>query len=129
MRVDLTWQVIAPGGDLRIAVLVWQPSALQYFHTRRDRIEVLTAEERRYGDRRIRVVLCRKGGQVNGKHTDRLYREAGLAVRGRRRNASDLRGADRCPSRLQWVLLVDGLWGGCGLLPNLVPNRTRVCGC
>jgi putative transposase len=49
------------------------------------RIQALAAEKRRYGYRRIQVLLRREGWQVNWKRTYRLYREAGLAVRRRKR--------------------------------------------
>jgi putative transposase len=50
-----------------------------------ERIAELAGEKRRYGYRRIHVLLRREGWQVNRKHTYRLYREAGLAVRRRKR--------------------------------------------
>ena len=49
------------------------------------RIGDLAAEKRRYGYRRIHVLLRREGRPVNHKRTYRLYREAGLAVRRRKR--------------------------------------------
>ena len=51
----------------------------------RERIGELAAEKRRYGYRRIHVLLRREGWQINRKRTYRLYREAGLAVRRRER--------------------------------------------
>lgn len=51
----------------------------------RERIGELAGEKRRYGYRRIHVLLRREGWQVNRKRTYRLYREAGLAVRRRKR--------------------------------------------
>ncbi len=50
----------------------------------RDRICELAGEKRRYGYRRIHILLRREGWQVNRKRTYRLYREAGLAVRRRK---------------------------------------------
>jgi putative transposase len=44
----------------------------------RERIGELAAEKRRYGYRRIHVLLRREGWAVNRKRTYRLYREAGL---------------------------------------------------
>lgn len=41
--------------------------------------------KRRYGYRRVHIVLRREGWAVNRKLTYRLYREAGLAVRRRKR--------------------------------------------
>jgi putative transposase len=51
----------------------------------RERIRELAGEKRRYGYRRIHVLLRREGWTVNRKCTYRLYREAGLAVRRRKR--------------------------------------------
>jgi putative transposase len=51
----------------------------------RARISELAGEKRRYGYRRIHVLLKREGWSVNRKRTYRLYREAGLAVRRRKR--------------------------------------------
>jgi putative transposase len=51
----------------------------------RDRIGELAGQKRRYGYRRIHVLLKREGWKVNRKRTYRLYREAGLAVRRRKR--------------------------------------------
>jgi putative transposase len=51
----------------------------------RQRISELAGEKRRYGYRRIHILLRREGWTVNRKRTYRLYREAGLAVRRRKR--------------------------------------------
>src|SRR5215469_12199493 len=51
----------------------------------RQRICDLAGEKRRYGYRRIHVLLRREGWPVNRKRTYRLYRDAGLAVRRRKR--------------------------------------------
>jgi putative transposase len=45
----------------------------------------LAAEKRRYGYRRIHVLLRREGWYINRKRTYRLYREEGLAVKRRKR--------------------------------------------
>src|SRR5204863_1916835 len=50
-----------------------------------ERICELAGEKRRYGYRRIHVLLRREGWRVNRKRTYRLYRDAGLAVRRRKR--------------------------------------------
>ena len=49
------------------------------------RIAELAAAKRRYSYRHIPVLLSREGWTVNVKKTYRLYREAGLAVRRRKR--------------------------------------------
>ena len=51
----------------------------------RDRICEIAAQKRRYGYRRIHIKLRREGWRINRKLTYRLYREAGLAVRRRKR--------------------------------------------
>ena len=51
----------------------------------RVRIAEIAAAKRRYGYRRVHIVLRREGWHVNRKRTYRLYREAGLAVRRRKR--------------------------------------------
>lgn len=51
----------------------------------RTRIEEIAAEKRRYGYRRVYLRLRREGWMVNRKRVYRLYREAGLAVRRRKR--------------------------------------------
>jgi putative transposase len=51
----------------------------------RERICDIAAVKRRYGYRRVHILLRREGWSVNRKLTYRLYREAGLAVRRRKR--------------------------------------------
>ena len=48
-----------------------------------DRLRELAAERRRFGYRRLHVLLCREGWVVNHKRVYRIYREAGLSVRRR----------------------------------------------
>ena len=50
-----------------------------------ERMSEIAAVKRRYGYRRIHVLLRREGWEVNRKKTYRLYRELGLAVRRRKR--------------------------------------------
>ena len=49
------------------------------------RIVEIAYERRRFGYRRVQMMLRREGVVVNHKRTYRLYREAGLAVRKRRK--------------------------------------------
>lgn len=51
----------------------------------RERITEIATQKRRYGYRRIHVLLRREGWRINHKRTHRLYQEAGLQVRRRRR--------------------------------------------
>ena len=50
----------------------------------RGRLRELAAERRRFGYRRLHVLLRREGITINRKKTQRLYREEGLTVRRRR---------------------------------------------
>ncbi|SEP01887.1 putative transposase [Rhodopseudomonas pseudopalustris] len=50
----------------------------------RARLRELAAEQRRFGYRRLHVLLRHEGHVVNRKKTQRLYREEGLSVRRRR---------------------------------------------
>ena len=51
----------------------------------RRRLRELAAVRRRWGYRRLHVLLCREGMQVNHKRVYRIYREEGLSVRRRKR--------------------------------------------
>ena len=60
------------------------------------RLRELASERRRYGYRRLAVLLRREGFVVNHKKVYRLYRDEGLAVRRvRRRKRKKLAGAER----------------------------------
>ena len=50
----------------------------------RERLRSLAAERRRFGYRRLHILLRRDGVLVNRKKTQRLYTEEGLTVRKRR---------------------------------------------
>jgi putative transposase len=63
------------------------------------RLTVLAGRKRRYGYRRLHVLLCREGWRINRKRTYRVYRAAGLMVRRRKRIAGIERqdiGSCRC---------------------------------
>ena len=51
----------------------------------RERLVALAREKPRYGYRRLHVLLGREGEQVNHKRVHRIYREAGLALRRKKR--------------------------------------------
>lgn len=59
----------------------------------RERLRTLAGEHRRYGYRRLHILLRREGLAINHKRTYRLYREEGLAVRTRKRRR--LKGRER----------------------------------
>jgi hypothetical protein len=51
----------------------------------RERLVTVTRENPRFGYRRLHVLLGREGEQVNHKGAHRIYREAGLALRRKKR--------------------------------------------
>ena len=100
----------------------------------RNRIAELAAQKRRYGYRRIQVLLRREGWSVNHKKTYRLYREQGLAVRKRKRKRIGL--AERQPLPMptgpnqSWSMdyVADGLIDGRKLrVLAIVDDYSREC--
>lgn len=98
------------------------------------RIEELAAQKRRYGYRRIHVLLRREGWQVNRKRTYRLYRDAGLAVRRRKRKRIGPFERNPLPkpqaANLSWSMdfVSDGLADGRRLrCLAIVDDCTREC--
>ena len=75
----------SPGGDQEV----------------RERLRELAAERRRFGYRRLGILLEREGVRLNHKKLYRLYREEGLAVRRRRgrKRATGTRAPMVVPSR------------------------------
>ena len=61
-----------------------------------NRLRTLAAERRRFGYRRLGVLLRREGSSVNHKRVYRLYREEGLSVQ--RRQRKRMVGAARVPT-------------------------------
>jgi putative transposase len=84
----------------------------------RDRLRELAAARPRFGYRRLHALLRREGIRVNHKRVQRIYRDAGLAVRRRTRKSPGrvLRGRPPAPQRAneQWALdfLEDALASG-----------------
>lgn len=100
----------------------------------RERIGEIAAVKRRYGYRRVYLRLRREGWEVNRKRVYRLYREAGLAVRRRKRKR--IGQVERKPlpkpmeANLSWSMdfVSDGLADGRRLrCLNIVDDCTREC--
>ena len=66
----------------------------------RERLRELAGERRRFGYRRLHVMLVREGQMVNHKGVYRLYQEEGLSVRkrGRKRVSREVRIPLAAPS-------------------------------
>jgi putative transposase len=100
----------------------------------RDRLRSLAAERRRYGYRRLWVLLRREGFQVNHKRVYRMYREEGLMVqrRKRKRMCGSTRVATSMPSRgnQRWSMdfVADSLVNGRRIrVLTVVDDFTREC--
>jgi putative transposase len=100
----------------------------------RARIEAISAVKRRYGYRRVYLRLRREGWEVNRKRVYRLYRDAGLAVRRRKRKR--IGPIERKPlpkpraANVSWSMdfVADGLIGGRRLrCLTIVDDCTREC--
>ncbi len=100
----------------------------------RQDLSKLAGERRRFGYRRLHVLLAREGHQVNHKKLFRLYREMGLAVRRRKRKRIS---RPRQPTKLEttmrnecWSMdfVSDGLASGRRFRAfTLVDIHTREC--
>jgi len=100
----------------------------------RARIEEIAAIKRRYGYRRVYLRLRREGWEINRKLVYRLYREAGLAVRRRKRKRIGLFERKPLPkpsaANVSWSMdfVADGLIGGRRLrCLTIVDDCTREC--
>lgn len=100
----------------------------------RERLKKLAAERRRYGYRRLTVLLQRAGEVVNHKRVYRLYREEGLSVRRRKRKRIGV--VERQPlarpahTNQRWSM--DFVWDGLGdgrkfRSLNIVDDYSREC--
>ena len=72
-------------GLLRVAVSSYRYQPQRRDSALRERLEHLARERPRFGYRRLAVLLRREGMAVNHKRLHRVYREAGLALRRRKR--------------------------------------------
>ncbi len=97
-------------------------------------IKEIAYEKRRFGYRRIHMMLSRKGKTVNHKRVYRLYRSMGLKVlkRGGRKRALGLRKPENLVTRpnQRWALdfVQDALWDGRRIrLMPVIDVCTRKC--
>ncbi|MGH8324452.1 MAG: IS3 family transposase, partial [Steroidobacteraceae bacterium] len=98
----------------------------------RTRLRELAAEKRRYGYRRLHVLLRREGVLVNHKRVERIYREEGLSLRRRKRKRAAGARAETWLAATQpdqrWSLdfVSDALWWGRKLrMLTVVDTYTR----
>lgn len=98
------------------------------------RLKELAYEHRRFGYRRLHVLLKREGFEVNHKRVYRLYREEGLNVRRRkkkrvsRREREPITEPDRPNERWSMDFMTDQLADGRRFRTlNVVDDATREC--
>jgi putative transposase len=100
----------------------------------KQRLTELAEQKRRYGYRRLHVLLCREGWAINRKRTYRIYREAALMLRRRKRKR--IAGVDReirvlaSGPNQSWSMdfVSDGLVDGRRLrCLNIVDDFTKEC--
>jgi putative transposase len=99
-----------------------------------ERLKSLAAQKRRFGYRRLHVLLCREGLVRNHKRTQRIYRKLGLSIRTKKRKklANTLRLALDAPKRINetWAadFVFDALSSGRRLkCLNIVDVFSREC--
>lgn len=99
----------------------------------RSRLHELAGERRRFGYRRLQVLLAREGWQVNHKRVYRLYVEEKLSLRRKRgRKRSGVRQPLAAPTGANQVWSVDFMtdalsWGRKFRTLNIVDDYTREC--
>ena len=99
----------------------------------RSRVVELAREKPRYGYRRLHVLLGRRGERVNHKRLYRVYREAGLAIRRKKRKHCVRQGQPfraRTAANQEWGLdfMHDAMAGGRAIrVLSVVDAFTREC--
>jgi putative transposase len=128
-------------GVTRACGLIGMSRSLYRYRSRRPdsaplraRIEEIAAVKRGYRYRRVYLRLRREGWEVNRKRVYRLYREAGLAVRRRKRKRIGVFERKPLPkptaANVSWSMdfVADGLIGGRRLrCLTIVDDCTREC--
>jgi len=72
-------------GLLKIAVSTYRYRSSRDDSELRSKLVELARERPRYGYRRLHVLACREGERINHKRLFRIYRQAGLSVKRRKR--------------------------------------------
>ena len=138
----MTWAINEKGYSQRRAcrLVGLQPKTYRYASTRPDdgalraRLKELASQRRRFGYRRLGLLLARQGIRINRKKLYRLYKEERLTVRkrGGRKRALGTRAPMSIPQdlNLRWSLdfVMDTLSSGRRFrILTLVDDFTREC--
>ena len=120
-------------GLLQIAVSSFRYQSRRNDEPLRARLVELAREKPRFGYRRLHILLDRGGEHVNHKRVYRVYREAGLTVRRRKRKRLAREGSPRVvltAANQEWALdfAHDGMASGRALrVLSVVDAYTREC--
>ena len=138
----MTWAISEKGYSQRRAcrLVGLQPKTYRYASTRPDdgalrtRLKELASQRRRFGYRRLGLLLARQGVRINRKKLYRLYKEERLTVRkrGGRKRALGTRAPMSIPQdqNLRWSVdfVMDTLSSGRRFrILTLVDDFTREC--
>lgn len=100
----------------------------------RKRLIELAHWKRRYGSPRLHILLKREGYKINHKRTERIYREAGLSLRKRRRKKQislirkPLETAKEANEQWSMDFVSEGLWSGRRIkILTIIDKYTREC--
>ncbi len=94
-------------GLLSMAVSSYRYVSKRDDHPLRQKLVELAREKPRYGSPRLQVLLKREGWEVNHKRVERIYREAGLALRRKKRRHCVRLGrplVERTAANQEWAL-------------------------
>jgi len=120
-------------GLLTMAVSSFRYEARGSDEALRHRVVELAREKPRYGYRRLHVLLGRSGERVNHKRLYRVYREAGLAIRRKKRKHCVRQGQPlgvRTAANQEWALdfVHDAVGGGRAIrVLSVMDAFTREC--
>jgi putative transposase len=113
-RADASWlRVEYAASERRVCGLMGMAVTTNGYRTQRTdeplrtRLVELAREKPRFGYRRLQVLLQRSGEQVNHKRLHRVYREAGLAIRRKKRKHCVREGKPlvaRTAANQEWAL-------------------------
>ena len=113
-RGDVSWlRVEYAASERRVCGLMGMAVTTYRYRTQRTdeplrtRLVELAREKPRFGYRRLQVLLRRRGEQVNHKRVHRVYREAGLAIRRKKRKHCVREGKPlvaRTAANQEWAL-------------------------
>ena len=107
MREDYAFSERRACRLMTMAVTTYRYRSLRTDEPLRTQLVELAREKPRFGYRRLQVLLRRRGEQVNHKRLHRVYREAGLTIRRKKRKHCVREGKPllaRTAANQEWAL-------------------------